>query len=100
MLSIEPSDMKHALEATQKEIHTLKDRLQTAQDELRQAEANVSQLKRKYGTHRQQGVGTCVCVCVCVGTDMLHACHPTPARATTAQRGKQELWLWFRSDLD
>lgn len=47
MLSIEPSDMKHALEATQKEIHTLKDRLQTAQDELRQAEANVSQLKHE-----------------------------------------------------
>lgn len=62
MLSIEPSDMKHALEATQKEIHTLKDRLQTAQDELRQAEANVSQLKRKYGTHKHQGVFTCVYV--------------------------------------
>lgn len=48
--------MKQALEATQKEIHTLKDRLQTAQDELRQAEANVSQLKRKYNSREWQGV--------------------------------------------
>lgn len=48
MLSIESSDMKQALETSQREIHTLKDRLQTSQDELRQAEANVSQLKRKY----------------------------------------------------
>ncbi|XP_071551462.1 uncharacterized protein Slmap [Panulirus ornatus] len=47
MLSIEPSDVKQALETTQREIHTLKDRLQTAQDELRQAEANVSQLKHE-----------------------------------------------------
>ncbi|KAK8745334.1 hypothetical protein OTU49_000135 [Cherax quadricarinatus] len=47
MLSIEPSDFKQALETTQREIHTLKDRLQTAQDELRQAEANVSQLKHE-----------------------------------------------------
>lgn len=47
MLSIESSDMKQALETTQREIHTLKDRLQTSQDELRQAEANVSQLKHE-----------------------------------------------------
>ncbi|XP_069167207.1 sarcolemmal membrane-associated protein isoform X2 [Procambarus clarkii] len=47
MLSIEPCDIKQALETTQREIHTLKDRLQTAQDELRQAEANVSQLKHE-----------------------------------------------------
>lgn len=47
MLSIESSDMKQALETTQREIHTLKDRLQTSQDELRQAEANVSQLKNE-----------------------------------------------------
>ncbi|MPC83930.1 hypothetical protein E2C01_078653 [Portunus trituberculatus] len=54
MLSIESSDMKQALETTQREIHTLKDRLQTSQDELRQAEANVSQLKRKYKPSWQQ----------------------------------------------
>lgn len=47
LLSIEPSGMKQALETTQREIHTLKDRLQTSQDELRQAEANVSQLKHE-----------------------------------------------------
>ncbi|XP_042227918.1 sarcolemmal membrane-associated protein-like isoform X1 [Homarus americanus] len=47
LLSIEPSDIKQALETTQREIHTLKDRLQNAQDELRQAEANVSQLKHE-----------------------------------------------------
>lgn len=83
MLSIEPSDMKHTLEATQKEIHTLKDRLQTAQDELRQAEANVSQLKRKYGTLRQQGIGH-LCVWVC--RDKYAACmlpHTTKSHHST-----------------
>lgn len=46
-LSIESSEVKQALETTQREIYTLKDRLQAAQDELRQAEANVSQLKHE-----------------------------------------------------
>lgn len=46
-ISIESADVKQALETSQREIFTLKDRLQIAQDELRQTEANVSQLKRE-----------------------------------------------------
>ncbi|CAL4067131.1 unnamed protein product, partial [Meganyctiphanes norvegica] len=44
---VENSEAKHVLEVTQSEIHSLKGRLQTAQEELRQAEANVSQLKHE-----------------------------------------------------
>ncbi|XP_063597589.1 sarcolemmal membrane-associated protein-like isoform X2 [Penaeus indicus] len=46
-ISIESADVKQALETSQREIFTLKDRLQIAQDELRQTEANVSQLKHE-----------------------------------------------------
>ncbi|XP_047492602.1 sarcolemmal membrane-associated protein-like isoform X2 [Penaeus chinensis] len=46
-ISIESTDVKQALETSQREIFTLKDRLQIAQDELRQTEANVSQLKHE-----------------------------------------------------
>lgn len=89
MLSIEPSDMKQTLEATQKEIHTLKDRLQTAQDELRQAEANVSQLKRKYALCGRQGDRACVYAHMHTG--MLYACCPTPGKTTTLRRRKLEV---------
>ncbi|KAK3860208.1 hypothetical protein Pcinc_033728 [Petrolisthes cinctipes] len=45
--SIEPGDMRVALESSQRETHNLRARLQDAQDQLRQAQANVSQLKRE-----------------------------------------------------
>ena len=43
----ESAEIQNNLEITQNEIKNLRERLRVAQEELQQAQANVTQLKRK-----------------------------------------------------